>query len=222
MSKGSARRQERSVAAELKQIRSDVMRRYRTQTKRNEVAAALRMIKCGASVVDVERAVGWRCNTGPSLLREYSKQYRKKTQATLMHSTWHADEAAKNHRSQTFRKEEDFREHAAAEMAKVFDVVEQEVGIHKTRRRIDIVVSHGLFRFGVELKNGNRTARLDQTLGQALIKCASLDILPVCAIPDDVHPDEMWLYGCDKYGVIAGRLSGVIREMCAKCCISTR
>ncbi len=144
--------------------------------------------------------------------------YRRRTEARLAASTWNKEEAARNAVSSEFRKESDFRAHAAKAMRGVFHTVKEEVPVWGVRRRIDIVVEQGLWRFGVELKNGNRTARLDQTLGQAIVKCHAMGgMQPVCCVPDDVQPDKVFVDGCRSVGAIAGTLTECIKAMQESC-----
>ena len=189
----------------------------RRAKNRKQVAGALCMYRSGTVLMDIEDAIGWKQGTASGILARYSRIYRKMTGKKKSQSRWHQKEVRYNARSSMFRKESDFRKYAAMIMARIFTDVNQEVGIPGTRRRIDLVVSDGLFRFGIELKNGNRTARLDQTLGQALIKCAALNLIPVCIVPDDVQPDKVFLHGCARYSVLSGTLTNVIDQMRLTC-----
>lgn len=186
--------------------------------KRYDLSRALRMWRRGVSLREIGTQIGWKESGVPSRLRQ-SYGYRIKTANRMHNSKWHEVEATRNARSMKFRRESDFLAHAVLEFKARFDSVEPEVAVPGTRRRIDLVVTDGLFRFGVELKNGNRTARLDQTLGQAIVKCAALGGLkPVCVVPDDVRPDKVFLHGCEAAGAIAGRLSDVVERMRLMCC----
>jgi hypothetical protein len=185
--------------------------------KRKLLADALRMWKRGASTEQIAVACGRKTENVSGFLLE-SKAYRKKTETRKSLSKWHEGEAARNHHSNTFRLESDFLKHAAQTFAQQFESVKKERKISGTRRKIDMEVSSGLWRFGVELKNGNRTARLDQTLGQAIVKCNALGgIIPVCCVPDDVRMDRVFLEGCASVGAIAGTLSDCINQMKMVC-----
>jgi transposase len=177
------------------------------------------MHRKGISKEVIAKAINKKESTVVNILQQ-SRHYRAITQKRKKQSTYNKNEILNKARSKMFRLESEFRDYAASEMAKVFDFVQTEVGIPKTKRRIDVVVTHGLWRFGIELKNGNRTARLDQALGQAIIKCHALGgLIPVCCIPDDIVADKVFIDGCKHAGVIAGRLCECINEIKIKCCI---
>jgi len=190
------------------------------QRKRDRLAKALRLWRVGHSLDHVAVACGYKRSAVSSHLLK-SKAYARRTKQRKAVSKWHDAEATRNARSQEFRIEADFRQHAASVLSGQFQSVTQEVSIPGTRRKIDIVVSDGLFRFGLEIKNGNRTARLDQTLGQALVKCAVLQMIPCCVVPDDIVPDKVFMHGCKTYGAIAGTLTQVIQQMRATCSMTT-
>jgi len=180
--------------------------------RRRELCAALLLWRKGASIQTIEERLEWKEGTGSGKMLR-SAGYRKSTEKRKNGSVWHEVEAGFNARSQQFRLERDFRDHAVNVLSGCFEYVRPEVSIPGTRRKIDIVVKHGLHSFGIELKNGNRTARLDQTLGQALVKCAALKLIPVCAVPDDIRMDKVFLNGCKATNVIAGTISEVVYEM---------
>ena len=183
--------------------------------KRQSIAKALRMWRKGQSFDLISEVTGYRSISG---LLNQSKAYRRISQKRMKESEWRRKETKLNAKSSMFKKEEDFRKYAAKELKKHFPCVMQEVSIPESRRKIDLVVEDGLFRFGIELKNGNRTAGMDQALGQALLKCSFLGGLsPVVAVPDDIEIDDIFLTGCKKLGVIAGTLSQVIQQISIKC-----
>ncbi len=189
----------------------------RKAEKRATLARAARMWRAGAVLDEVAAVLGWAPGSASGHMLQ-SRGYRRRTKKRKAGSRWYSGEAERNARSKQFRLETEFSLHAAEKLSEVFDDVRREVCIPGTRRKIDVVVTHGLWRFGVELKNGNRTARLDQTLGQAIIKCNALGRLtPVCCVPDDVTPDHVFLAGCRSVGAIAGTLKECIESMAASC-----
>lgn len=186
--------------------------------KRDALAIGLRMWRHGECTDAIAKACGWCAGSVSGRLLE-SKAYKRITMSRKSTSKWYENESNRNARSKSFRLESHFRDHAQKEFASVFDDVRVEVVIPGTRRKIDVLVCDGLFRYGVELKNGNRTARLDQTLGQAIVKCHALGGLsPVCVVPDDVKCDKVFLKGCASVGVIAGTLSECLTQMRVRCC----
>jgi len=185
---------------------------------RNALCLGLRMWRAGMSSEDISTATGYKSVSG--FLRR-SKPYQRITKKRMEASAWKAKEIKYNAKSSLFKSEEQFREYAARELDKHFPCVMQEVQIPGSRRKIDLVAGDGLFRFGIELKNGNRTARMDQALGQAMIKCTFLGgLVPVVAVPDDIQIDGLFLKASVKLGVIAGTLSQVIQQISIKCCAS--
>ena len=185
---------------------------------RNTLAKALRMWRKGAGIEAIADAIGVKRQSICGFMLQ-SRAYRRNVKRRRNASKWHEIEGERNARSKMFRVEAIFREHAAKAFEDHGFTVRQEVVIPGTRRRIDLVVESGIFRFGVELKNGNRTARLDQTLGQAIVKCNALGgIIPVCAVPDDVMCDKVFLSGCLSIGAIAGTVTQCLSEICVRCC----
>jgi len=185
---------------------------------RKALCLGLRMWRAGRTSEDISTATGYKSVSG--FLRN-SKPYQRITKKRMEASAWKAKEIEYNAKSSLFKSEEQFREYAAKELDKHFPCVMQEVQIPGSRRKIDLVVEDGLFRFGIELKNGNRTARMDQALGQAMIKCTFLGgLVPVVAVPDDIQIDALFLKASVKLGVIAGTLSQVIQQISIKCCAS--
>jgi hypothetical protein len=204
---------------DVKRQSKEIERQQTEAKKRARLCLALRMWRAGKTESEIAEAVGYK--SAMHILRT-SKQYRMKTSKRLARSKHKQAERARNARSKTFATETAFRQYATQEMAKLFPRVRQEVHVGSgVGRRIDMVVESGLFRFGIELKVGNRTARMDQALGQALLKCASLGgLAPVVAVPDDVPLDNLFLSACKRFGVMAGTLTSVMCEM-AKSCYGT-
>lgn len=198
-------------------------REIRLQEARNleraQVASMLRLWRNTRSLEAVEQQYQLKPGYAATYLHSKSKAYRRRAKLRKTMSRWYETESGRNARSSVFREECQFRGYVADVFRRSFGRVDVEKIIPGTRRRIDLFVEHAGLRFGVELKNGNRTARLDQTLGQALIKCAALGagIIPVCAVPDDVRPDKVFLHGCSAYGAIAGKISEVVVRMHEVC-----
>lgn len=188
------------------------------RARRSKLAGMLQMWRSGKSTEDI--ALYFKCKEGYVLSALHSiKSYRNRSRKRKTNSTWYDSERLRNARSGQFRLETDFLKHAKQKFSEVFSNVKHEVSIPKSKRKIDLVIDEGLFRFGVELKNGNRTARLDQTLGQAIVKCVALGgLTPVCVVPDDVRPDDVFLNGCASIGAVAGTLTQVIEKLRARCC----
>ena len=208
-----------AVVNTRKRIESESVKRRQESDFRKALCLGLRMWRSGKSESEIAEATGYKSVSG-FLCR--SKQYKRISRKRMEQSKWRASEIECNAKSATFKKEEHFREYAAKELEKHFPCVMQEVQIPGSRRKIDLIVEDGLFRFGIELKNGNRTARMDQALGQAMVKCTFLGgLAPVVAVPDDIQIDAMFLKASAKLGVIAGTLSQVIQQISLKCCGSS-
>lgn len=209
------------ACAKIARQKQKAKRIEKQKNERKQLAQALRLWKRGTSIYEIEKTINIPEGSGSGFLLK-SKGYRNKTKKRKDKSTWHSKEVAVNARSGMFRLEHEFRDWAALEASKHFDKVDVEVSIPNSRRKIDMVVSHGLWTFGIELKNENRTARLDQTLGQAIIKCFSLgNLIPVCCVPDDLQIDDVFKKGCMHAGVMAGTFTSCINQMFVKCGIST-
>jgi len=190
----------------------------RRKNSRNRLAKALRMWRHKQSKDAIAEAVGVSLSVVNTLLWR-SAAYRRLAAKRKARSTWHETEITHNARSKEFRAESHFRSHAVALFESRMFNVREEVWIPGTKRRIDLIVESGLFRFGVELKNGNRTARLDQTLGQAIVKCHAFGgLIPVCAVPDDVKCDKVFLAGCASVGAIAGTVTDCLKAMLVRSC----
>lgn len=202
----------RESLAERNRIKAKEKAEQNEKQRRADLCSALLLWRNGASLQTIEESLGWKNGTGSGKMLK-SSIYRKLTNKRKFGSSWHEAECDFNARSKQFRLESDFRNHAVGILSERFEYVKPEVSIPGTRRKIDIVVKHGLHSFGIELKNGNRTARLDQTLGQALVKCAALNLIPVCAVPDDIRMDKVFLNGCKRTNAIAGTISQVVTQM---------
>lgn len=203
-----------AAAAKVRHAKAIERKAHADRDKRNALSIGLRMWRAGKTFKEIADATGHKSVSGLLL---QSKAYKRISQRRISESSWSKGEIQCNAQSKMFKTETHFRIYAASELQKHFPSVRQEVLIPGSRRKIDIVVEDGLFRFGIELKNGNRTARMDQALGQALLKCAFLGgISPVVAVPDDVAIDRLFLKGCDKLNVIAGTLSHVIAAISLK------
>lgn len=212
----AANREKASAATKAKHAESKAAKEKARAEFRKALCLGLRMWRAGKPGEDIAAATGYKSVSG--FLRN-SKPYRRISKRRRTESAWHKSEVESNAKSRTFKTETHFREHAAKELEKHFPCVMQEVRIPGSRRKIDLVVKDGLFRFGIELKNGNRTARMDQALGQAMIKCTFLGgFVPVVVVPDDVQIDALFLKASVRLGVIAGTLSQVIQQISLKCC----
>jgi hypothetical protein len=205
-----------AAAAKVRHAKAIERKAQADRAKREALCMGLRMWRAGKTFEQIAEATGYKAVSGFLL---QSKVYKRISKRRLSESTWNKKEIECNAQSKTFKTETHFRIYAASELQKHFPRVMQEVSVPGSRRKIDIVVEDGLFRFGIELKNGNRTARMDQALGQALFKCAFLGgISPVVAVPDDVPIERLFLKGCEKLNVIAGTLSQVIEAISLKRC----
>jgi transposase len=205
----------KQMAARKRSVDRNAM--IRQQTRRT-TAKAVRLWRQGLSKKEIAAAIGRKESAVTGWLHN-SKGYRRISKARLEKSKWQEKERLNKSSSALFVYEHEFRDYAAVEMKKLFNRVETEVNIPNSLRRIDIVITDGLWRFGLEMKNGNRTARMDQTLGQAIVKCHALGgLIPVCCYPDDIVADKVFLSGCRSVGVIAGTMTDCINEMLAKCC----
>lgn len=184
---------------------------------RKRLAKGLRMWRNGATTQEITTELGIKEPSFSSFMRG-SKGYRRKTSERIKKSRWHETETTRNARSKAFRIESEFRRYAAGLFERNGFHVREEVPIPGTRRRIDLIVQDGVFRFGIELKNGNRTARLDQTLGQAIVKCNAFGgLIPVCAVPDDVRCDKVFLAGCASVNAIAGTATECLNQIRIRC-----
>jgi hypothetical protein len=202
-------------AAKVNRERGRVSRERKAkkkQERRDRIAKALRMHRRGMTKDEIAITIGVDVSSVDGFLLQ-SRQYKKISQKRLKKSRYYDTEVGQNKRSALFRNEKQFSDYAERCFSGVFDVVEREVVLPGTRRRIDLVVRAGVFVFGVELKATSRTSRIDQLIGQCLVKCNRLQMTPVCAIPDDLSIDSVALEACKKYGVIVGTLRDVIQKM---------
>ena len=114
-----------------------------------------------------------------------------------------------------YASEKQFSDAMKVVLADAFDdvVMERKVTDNGDLRRVDAFVTDGLFRYAVEMKTHNRTARMDQCLGQALVKAYHLNATPVCLFPDDVRIDKTFSEAAAHYGVMVASESDVVAQI---------
>jgi len=191
--------------------------------RRNEAAHCLKALRRGESIKDIAITLG-RSETNVLQRLAISKRYRAASKNRRRDSKWKKVEVRDAWRSSEYPHEDSFTLYLRGEWAERFDCVQPEAAVEAQPasgrgRRLDFLIEHNGLRFGVEAKVTRRTSRLDQCLGQAILKSHLVGAIPVCVVPDDINPDQAWIDACSAHAVIAGKAADVTRDMLKKCAI---
>jgi len=131
-----------------------------------------------------------------------SNAYKKQQHLKGHTSKWRKGELRNGARSKLFDTERQF-------MGTIVHVIKSHGGIceretkvpGETGRRIDCAASYDGADYAIEGKITNRTSRVDQCLGQVILKAKALDMMPVCAFPSDAMPDRVFVHTAAVLGI---------------------
>jgi transposase len=178
---------------------------------RKVIARIIKLWRSGNHIKQIAKMFG-RSESWVHSRAIYCRGYKKKSRQRIAESKWRSMEQRSRCQSAKYKNEKTFSDCVYNQVKDNFDVVKREepASNHGDMRRVDLFVMDGLFRYAIELKNTNRSARSDQCFGQALVKAVQMNAIPVCVWPDDVRIDIVIKQAAKHYGCIVCNESELI------------